>query len=83
MERNERKIIVLRILANSGPLSAKELAVRAGIYPIRRSYDQFNRMVKWDLIRRSRNRSGVFLYRISEKGVGRLAWLEASGSRQN
>lgn len=83
MERNERKIIVLRILANSGPLLAKELAVKAGIYPVRRGYWYFERLREWDLIRRSRNRSGVFLYRISEKGLGRLAWLEASGSRKS
>jgi hypothetical protein len=77
MERNERKIIVLRILSGSGPLLAKELAVQAGIYPIRRAYWYFGRLQKWDLIRRSRDRSGRFLYRISPKGLKRLAWFES------
>lgn len=77
MQRNERKILVLRTLRRTGPLLAKELAVRAGIYPVRRAYWYFARLAKWDLIRRSRDRSGRWLYRISEKGAGRLAWLEA------
>lgn len=74
---NQRKIAVLRLLANNGPLTPPEIAARLRIYPVRAVYSYMQHLAKWQLVTRGRRwRRGRMLYQLTQKGSDRLAWLE-------
>jgi hypothetical protein len=74
---NARKRLILGVLeeAYPGALRADGVAWKAGIYPKRAVYWRLNRLRLWGLIERRRNAQGLLLYRISERGRRRLAYL--------
>lgn len=76
---NVRKIAVLKLLANNGPMTPPEIAVRTRRYPVRAMYSYMLHLAKWGLVTRGRRvRRGRMLYQLTEKGRQRLAWLSAS-----
>lgn len=79
---NLKKIAVLRALANNGPLTPVDLAVRTRRYPVRAMYSYMLRLAKWGLVTRGRRiRRGRMLYQLTEKGKHRLAYLLGSRSQ--
>lgn len=73
---NEMKLRALATFeAQGGWVSPSDWAVRAGYYPIRAAYTYIKRLWSWKLVERRLDRRGLLLYRISERGQARLAWL--------
>lgn len=73
---NQRKIAVLRALANNGPMTPPEIAAGLRVYPVRAMYSYMLHLAKWGLVTRGRRiRRGRMLYQLTEKGKARLAWL--------
>jgi hypothetical protein len=69
------KFLALMTLENRGWLSPAAWAVLAGYYPVRAAYTYLKRLWSWKLLERQLDRRGLLLYRISERGQARLAWL--------
>lgn len=74
-ERNELKRKALAIFENRGWLSVPAWAALAGYYPIRGAYTVLKRFYRWKLLKRRLDARGLILYRISDRGRARLAWL--------
>ena len=72
---NELKSRALSAFENRGWLSPPAWAVLVGFRPIRAAYSYLKRLHHWQLLERAHDRRGLLLYRISERGRGRLAWL--------
>jgi len=74
---NGRKLLILTVLEQASPtgLRADILAWMAGVIPKRSVYWRLNRLWRFGLLRRRRNAQGFLVYRISERGRRRLAWL--------
>lgn len=74
---NARKRLLLAALEGAYPrgLRADSLAWKAGISPKRAVYWRLNRLWRFGLLQRRCDRQGVLVYRISERGRRRLAWL--------
>jgi hypothetical protein len=62
-----------------GWLSPPAWAFLAGYYPVRAAYTYIKRLWSWKLLERRLDRRGLLLYRISERGQARLAWLRQNG----
>jgi DNA-binding transcriptional regulator PaaX len=60
---------------HGGWLSPPEWGVLAGFYPTRAAYTYLLRLYRFGLLKR-RSSARVVLYRLSERGRLRLAWLE-------
>ncbi len=75
---NKRKLEALTAFENRGWLSPGAWAVLAGYYPLRAGYSYLKRLWDWRLLDRKLDRRGLLLYRLSEKGQARLAWLRES-----
>jgi len=80
--RNELKKIALVTFEEQGWLSVPAWAKLAGYYPIRAAYTVLKRLHKWKLLERQLDARGLFLYRISERGRARLAWLRRKDGRK-
>lgn len=77
--RNGRKEAVLSFLAGRGqrPSTAREIAWAVRLpYDVRGLYPLLARYSHWGLVLRSRAADGRLVYRIGERGRGRLAWLQ-------
>lgn len=74
---NGRKRLLLTVLEQAYPrgLRADTLAWKAGVSPKRAVYWGLNRLWRFGLLQRRRNAQGFLVYRISERGLRRLAWL--------
>lgn len=72
---NSLKRHALAVLEERGWLSPPAWAVLAGFYPVRASYSYLKRLHKWKLLDRTLDRRGLLLYRLSQRGRARLAWL--------
>jgi hypothetical protein len=77
---NARKRQTLELFERRGWLNPAAWAVLAGFYPIRASYSYLGRLYKWALLSRRLDARGLILYRLSERGRGRLAWLRRAKS---
>jgi hypothetical protein len=80
---NLRKEQALVIFSQRGWLSPPAWAVLAGFYPIRAAYSYLGRLWRWGLLDRRLSADGLILYRLSTKGVSRLAWLARSQRRNS
>lgn len=79
---NLKKIAVLNLLANNGPMTPPEIAVRTRRYPVRAMYSYMLHLAKWGLVTRGRRiRRGRMLYQLTPKGAARLKWLQAERIR--
>lgn len=74
---NHMKLRALATFDGQGWLSPPEWAALAGYYPVRSAYTYVKRLWHWNLLERRLDRRGLLLYRISERGQARLAWLRA------
>jgi hypothetical protein len=72
---NSLKLKALAVLEGRGWISPPTWAVLAGFYPVRASYSYLRRLYGWKLVERSLDRRGLLLYRLSDRGSQRLAWL--------
>jgi len=72
---NRMKLRALAALEDRGWLSPPAWAVLAGYYPVRAAYTYLKRLWTWRLLERQLDRRGLLLYRLSERGRARLAWL--------
>lgn len=72
---NSLKRRALAVFEHRGWLSPPAWAVLAGFYPVRASYTYLKHLHKWKLVDRSLDRRGLLLYRLSQRGRERLAWL--------
>lgn len=75
---NRRKRQALQIFEEHGWLNPAAFAMLAGMRPIRGVYSYLRRLHGWGLLKRARSPRGLILYRLSEKGARRLAWLHGS-----
>jgi hypothetical protein len=73
--RNELKRIALTVFEDRGWLNVPAWAKLAGYYPIRGAYAVLKRYHRWKLLDRRLDARGLILYRISDRGRARLAWL--------
>ncbi len=73
--RNELKLKALGIFENRGWLNVPAWATLAGYYPIRSAYTVLKRFHRWHLLECRLDARGLLLYRISDRGRARLAWL--------
>ena len=72
---NQTKLRALEVFEHAEWLSPPAWAVVAGFYPVRAAYSYLKRLWRWRLLERRLDRRGLLLYRITPKGVARLAWL--------
>jgi hypothetical protein len=73
---NELKLKALATFDGRGWISPPAWAVLASYYPVRAAYTYIRRHLwRWKLVDRSLDRRGLLLYRLSQKGQERLAWL--------
>ena len=74
---NGRKRLILAVLEQAFPhgLKADALAWQAGITPKRAVYWRASVLMRWGLIQRRRNSQGFLVFRISDRGRRRLAYL--------
>jgi len=72
---NSLKRQALATFENRGWLSPPAWAVLAGYYPLRAAYTYLKRLHRWKLLDRTLDRRGLLLYRLSDRGAQRLAWL--------
>ena len=75
---NLRKKQALTIFSERGWLSPLAWAMLAGFSPIRAAYSYLGRLWRWGLLHRRQTPGGLIRYRLSQKGVNRLAWLRRS-----
>jgi len=75
MQFNERKRQALAIFAQRGWLNPPAWAALAAFYPVRAAYSYLVRLHRWGLLERRQDLRGLLLYRLSERGQTRLAWL--------
>jgi hypothetical protein len=75
---NELKRTALGIFENRGWLNVPAWATLAAYYPIRSAYTVLKRFHRWRLLERRLDGRGLLLYRISDRGRARLAWLRNS-----
>jgi hypothetical protein len=80
---NRRKKQTLQIFHECGWLNPPAFAMLAGMRPIRGVYSYLRRLHDWGLLERARSPRGLILYRLSPKGVSRLAWLTRSQRRNS
>lgn len=76
--RNELKQKALAIFEDRGWLNVPAWAALASYYPIRSAYSVLKRLHRWQLLECRLDRRGLLLYRISDRGRARLAWLRRS-----
>jgi hypothetical protein len=78
MQFNERKRQGLAIFAERDWLNPPAWAALAGFYPTRAAYSYLARLARWGLLERRQKVRGLLLYRLSERGRRRLAWLASN-----
>jgi hypothetical protein len=76
---NQMKLRALATFEGRGWIAPPDWAVLAGYYPVRAAYTYIKRLWGWKLLERRLDRRGLLLYRISERGQARLAWLRQNG----
>ncbi len=85
MDYNELKLPVLQIISEAGSVDSstlrKLLADRKIVIDIHAVRMALMRYYKQGLLRRERT-GGMFRYSLSERGVGRLRWLESLKSTE-
>lgn len=69
------KLRALAAFEDRGWLSPPAWAVLMRYYPARAAYSCLKRLWGWRLLQRRLDRRGLLLYRLSERGQTRLAWL--------
>jgi hypothetical protein len=74
-EHNRLKLRTLEIFNLYGPLNPPAWAVLAKFLPIRASYSYLLRLHRFGLLNRTRDKSGLLLYSLSDRGWKRLQWL--------
>ena len=79
--RNRLKHRVLSALQGRGWQTAAAVAALAKVHPKRAVYQPLNRYLRWGLIRR-RRRDELFIYKVSVRGLARLAWLKRRDRRR-
>jgi hypothetical protein len=79
---NEMKLQALSAFEDRAWLSPSAWSVLAGYYPVRAAYTYVKRLWRWKLLERKLDRRGLLLYRISERGLGRLTWLREHRRRR-
>ena len=72
---NELKRTALATFEGGGWLNPPAWAVLVRMYPIRAAYSYLLRLHRWGLLERRRDARGLLLYRLSQRGEQRLAWL--------
>ena len=72
---NSLKIRALQIFKSYGSLNPPAWAALARFYPVRASYSYLLRLHRFGLLNRSRDKSGLLLYSLSDRGRERLEWL--------
>jgi hypothetical protein len=76
-ERNSLKLQVLEILDRRGWLDPPTIAELVGFRAERGMYSYLIRLHRYGLLRRRQDARGLILYRLSERGGARLAWLRS------
>ena len=74
-ERNSLKLRVLEALDRRGWTNPPLAAVLVGFSPVRAIYAHLKRYERWGLLERARDARGLLLYRVTDRGRNRLAWL--------
>ncbi len=74
---NLRKIKTLEILSSREWRDVPAIARLAGIAPTRRAYTYLAHLAKFDIIMPGKDARGRLYYRITDRGVERLAWLRS------
>ena len=72
---NILKLRALLIFKTYSSLNPPAWAVLANFLPIRASYSYLLRLHRFGLLNRTRDKSGLLLYNLSERGRERLNWL--------
>ncbi len=72
---NELKRVGLEAFLDRGWVRPRAWAVLVGMFPTRAAYSYLKRLHRFGLLQRQRNAHGLVLYRLSERGQARLAWL--------
>ena len=75
MRRNDLKRRVLGSMDGRGWMSPTSVAVLVGMYPTRGMYGYLKRLNRWGLLDRHCDARGLVIYRLSQRGSDRLAWL--------
>lgn len=74
---NSRKKKTLEALAGQKWLDVPSVARLAGITPTRRAYAYLTHLAEFDLIIQGRDKFGKLYYRITDRGIRRLEWLQS------
>lgn len=75
VRRNDLKRRVLGSMDGRGWMSPATVAVLVGMYPTRGMYGYLKRLHRWGLLDRRRDARGLLIYKLSQRGSDRLAWL--------
>ena len=72
---NNLKFRTLEIFQKYGSLNPPAWAALANFFPVRASYTYLLRLHRFGLLNRSRDKCGLLLYSLSDRGRARLNWL--------
>ena len=74
---NQFKLVVLQAMEQGQFMYPGSVAVAVSAYPSRMMWTYLRRLWRWKLLERSQDARGRIVYRLSERGQARLAWLKA------
>src|SRR5579883_3510948 len=74
-QSNSLKKRGLQIFTLYGSLNPPAWAALAKFFPVRASYTYLLRLHRFGLLNRTRDKSGLLLYSLSDRGRARLEWL--------
>ncbi len=74
-QSNSLKKRGLQIFTLYGSLNPPAWAALAKFFPVRASYSYLLRLHRFGLLNRTRDKSGLLLYSLSDRGRARLEWL--------
>src|SRR5262249_26025352 len=73
---NELKFRALEVFKLYGPLNPPAWSALTEFFPVRASYSYLLRLHRFGLLSRTRDRAGLLLYSLSDRGRERLKWLQ-------
>jgi DNA-binding PadR family transcriptional regulator len=80
--RNSLKLKTLAMLSRAGrAMEVPELAVSVSYFPVDGFYPYCRRLERWGLLAAMKSAGGKLAYTLTERGRGRLAWLQRNALR--
>ena len=73
---NSLKLMTLAAFERRGWLNPPTVSQLTGYRPVRAVYSYLLKLHRWGLLLRQRDDRGLLLYRLSDRGRDRLAWLK-------